>query len=289
MTIIGVTGVSGQFANLVIDCLLARGVQPEELRASTRTPQKAEHHRERGIQVRYGDFDDPDSLKEAFAGVERLLVISTDKVGERVEQHRHAVEAAKVAGVRHIAYTSIVHMGEREGGNLLAADHRATERIIQESGLPYTFLRNTFYAELMIEPVLQALESGVFISSAGAAKLGAASKRDLAEAAAIVLSEPGHENKIYELTYPRTWDFQELVGLVSRMTGRPFEYRPVSDEEMAEVLKQAGLPEQAVQMALGMNASLRAGDISKTGPDLEQVLGSPVTPLDELVRRMLPA
>ena len=285
---IGVTGATGQFGSTVIESLLARGVQPQDLRATTRDTGRASALQAQGIEVRRGDFDDSQALRQAFEGVERLLVISTDQVGARVEQHRRAVLAAKEAGVKQIAYTSIVDMGERDGQNVLAADHRATERIILDSGIPYTLLRNTFYAELMVQPVIQALDRGVFVSSAGEARLGAASRADLAEAAAVVLSQPGHAHRTYELTYPRPWDYRELAGVVSRVSGRAMEYRPVSGEEMEQILQQAGLPGQNIQMVLGMNASLRAGDISKTGGDLEQVLGRPVTSLEAIVRKLLP-
>lgn len=284
---ITVTGATGQMGNLIIESLLKRGVPPQEIRASVRDVAKAAHLQEKGIEVRSGDFDDPAALKNAFAGVDHLLIISTDKIGSRVEQHRRAVQAAKEAGVKHIAYTSAVSMQNGETTNPIAVDHRATEAIIRESGIPYTFLRNSFYAEYMLGPVLQALDKGVYISSVGAGKLGAVARTDMAEAAAIILSEPGHQNKIYELTYPRAWDYAEAVEIVSKVSGKPLQYRPVSDEELAEIMRQSGVPEQGVQMAVGMNGSLRAGDLSKATGDLEQLLGHPVTSLEELVRKML--
>jgi len=284
---IGVTGATGNFGSKVIECLLARGVQPQDLRATTRDPAKASALQERGIEVRPGDFDDPQALGQAFDGVERLLIISTDRVGARVEQHQRAVLAAKEAGVKQVAYTSIVDMGPRDAQNVLALDHRATEKIILESGIPYTILRNTFYAEYMVQPVIQALDRGVFVSSAGEAKLGAASRADLAEAAAVVLSEPGHENQIYDLTYPRTWDYYEVAEIVSRVSGKTLEYRPVSGEEMEQILKQTGMPQETIQWVLGMDVSLRAGDISKATGELERVLGRPVTSLEAIVQNML--
>jgi len=284
---ITVTGATGQMGNLVIANLLKRGVAPQDLRASVREVGKAAHHQEKGIDVRRGDFDDPQALKDAFRDTEHLLLISTDKIGNRVEQHRRAVQAAKEAGVKHIAYTSVVDMGSGDASNPIAMDHRATEQIIRDSGIPYTFLRNSFYAEYMIDPVIQALARGVYVSSAGDAKLGAVARADLAEAAAVVLSQPGHANKIYDLTYPHAWDFQEAVQIVSRVSGKPLAYQPVTDEQMTQILQQAGLPEAMVQMAVGMNRSLRAGHLAKATPDLEQVLGHPVTSLEELVRQAL--
>lgn len=284
---ITVTGATGQFGNLVIENLLMRGVHPADIRASVRDVSKAAHHQARGIDVRSGDFDDPRALKTAFAGTDRLLIISTAKVGSRVEQHHRAVQAAKEVGVKHIFYTSVVNMQHGDSTSPIAIDHRATEQMIRETGIPYTFLRNSYYAEYMLAPVTQALNDKVYVSSVGDGKLGAVARKDLAEAAAVTLSEPGHENKIYELTYPHAWDYREAVDIISRVSGKPLEYRPVTDEALAEMMRQAGTPEQAIQMVLGMNRSLRDGDLSVATNDLQQVLGHPVTSLEDVVRQLL--
>jgi NAD(P)H dehydrogenase (quinone) len=284
---ITITGATGHFGNLVIENLLRQGVPPEQIRASVRDVAKAGRLRGMGIEARRGDFDDPAALKNAFEGTERLLIISTDKIGSRVEQHRRAVQAAKEAGVQRILYTSVVDMQQGDATHPIAIDHRATEQIIRETGIPYTFLRNTFYAEYMLGPLVQALDKGVYVTSVGDGKLGAAARTDLAEAAALALGETGQDNKIFELTYPRPWDFHEAVEVVSKVSGKPLEYRPVSAEELAQMMRQAGLPEQTIQMAVGMNRSLGEGDLSKTTPDLEKLLGHPVTTLEEVTRRLL--
>lgn len=284
---ITVTGATGQFGNLVIENLLKHSVPAHEIRASVRDITKAAHHQEKGIDVRRGDFDDSEALRTAFADTDHLLIISTDKIGARVEQHRRAVQAAKAAGVRRILYTSIVSMEKGDANNPIALDHRATEQIIREAGIPYTFLRNSFYAEYMLAPVVQALDRGVFVSSVGDGKLGAVSRLDLAEGAAVALIETGAENRIYELTYPRTWDYQEAVDLVSRVSGKPLAYRPVSEEELMQMMRQSGAPEPAIQMAVGMNRSLHQGDISKTSGDLERLLGRTVTSLEDIVQALL--
>jgi NAD(P)H dehydrogenase (quinone) len=282
-----VTGATGQFGNRVIRSLLERGVPPQDIHASVRDVDKAAHHREKGIDVRRGDFDDPEALKHAFEDAERVLIISTDQVGSRVEQHRRAVQAAQDAGARRILYTSVVDMQNGEGASPIAADHRATEQIIRETGVPYTILRNSFYAEYMLAPVVQALDQGVFTSSVGDGKLGAAARADLAEAAAAVLSEPGHENQVYELTYPHPWDYPEAVDIVSRVSGRPLEYRAVTDEQLIDIMQQSGAPESSIRMAVGMNRSLRAGDLSKTAGDMQRLLGRSVTTLEDLVQQMI--
>lgn len=284
---ITVTGATGQLGNLIIQALLRRGVPASDIRASTRSVSKAAALQEMGVETRYGNFDDPDSLRSAFEGSERVLIMSMVNVGARVEQHRRAVQAAQAVGASHIFYTSVVDLQQGEATSPIAADHRATERIIRETGIPYTFLRNSFYAEYMLAPVVQALDSGVFVSSVGDGKLGAAARYDMAEAAAVTLSQAGHENQTYELTYPRPWDYHEAVQVVSRVSGRPLKYRPVGDEEMTRHLLQAGMPDEAIQMTVGMNRSLRQGDLSKTTSDLERLLGRPVITLEEMARWMM--
>lgn len=284
---ITVTGATGHLGTLVIEELLRRRVPPQDLRATVRRVEKAAHWQEKGIDVRPGDFNDPDALKYAFAGTERLLVISTDAVGQRIDQHRNAVMAAREAGVKHIAYTSLVDQGAGESDSILAKEHRATEVIVRESGIPYTILRNTFYAEYLLAPVVQALDRGVCASSVGDAKMGGAARLDMAAAAAAVLIEPGHENKIYEITYPRAWDYREAVEIVSRVSGRHLEYKPVSPEELTQILQGAGVPAETARMIVGMEAPLRAGHLSKVTPDLERLLARPVTSLEQIARQML--
>ena len=287
MPLFTVTGATGQFGNLVIESLLRLGAPPKEIRASVREVAKAVHHQTRGMDVRRGDFDDPGALRGAFENTRRLLIISTDQVGARVEQHRRAVEAAREAGVEYLEYTSVVNMQGGESTSPIASDHRATEAIIRDSGIPYTILRNTFYAEYMLAPLVQSLGSGEYVSSAGDGRLGAAARTDLADAAALVLSELGHENKTYELTFPRAWDFREAADLVSRVSGRTLVYRPVSDEEYTRFLVESGVPEEAAQASVAMSQSLRAGDLALATRELEEVLRRPVTSLEEVTRRLL--
>lgn len=284
---ITVTGATGQFGNLVIEYLLKHGVPSENIRASVRDVAKAAHHQAKGIEVRQGNFDDPAGLKSAFAGTDNLLIISTDQIGSRVDQHRRAAQAAKEAGVKRILYTSVVSMGSADAANPIAIDHRTTEKIIRETGIPFTFLRNSYYAEYMLAPVVQAVPDGEFVSSVGDGKLGAVARTDLAEGAAMALVETGQENRIYELTYPRAWDYQEAVDVVGKVSGKSLRYRPVADEEMTRIMQQAGVPEQAIQMTVGMNRSLREGDLAKTSGDLEHLLGRPVEPLEAIARRLL--
>jgi len=276
MTIITVTGANGHLGRLVIHHLLNKGVPPSQIRASVRDVSKAADLRTQGIDVQHGDFDEFASLRTAFTGSDAVLIISTDKVGSRIDQHLNAVRAAKEAGVKHLAYTSLVKgiLNPKTGEEApLASEHRATEKAIFESGVPYTILRNSFYAEFLIVPVLKTLASGVYSSSVGDVPLGCASRTDYAEAAAQVLMLPGQKNRVYELTSAKAWTIIELVEIIRKVSVKPFKYEQTADLPGAE----------------GMNPLIRAGMLSLVSPDLEKIMGHPVIPLADQVRTLLQA
>lgn len=291
MPTITVTGANGHLGRLVVQQLLQKGVKPTDLRVSVRDVSRAADLRAQGIDVRHGDFDDFASIRDAFSGSDSVLIISTDKVGSRVEQHLRAVQAAKEAGVKHLAYTSLVKaiINQQSGEEApLAMEHRATEKAIFESGIAYTILRNSFYAEFLIVPVVQALASEIYLSSIGDTPLGCAARIDYAEAAALVLTQTGHENQVYELTTPKTWTVSDLVQVARKVSGKTLDYqKQVSDTDLIDAMHASGAPESAVQMAMGMNQMIRSGMLSLVAPDLEQILGHPVTSLEEQVRAVL--
>lgn len=276
MTIITVTGANGHLGRLVIHHLLNKGVPPSQIRASVRDVSKAADLHAQGIDVRHGDFDNSASLEAAFSGSDAVLIISTDKVGSRIDQHLNAVRAAKEAGVKHLAYTSLVKgiLNPKTGEEApLASEHRVTEKAIFESGVPYTILRNSFYAEFLIVPVLKTLASGVYSSSVGDVPLGCASRTDYAEAAAQVLMLPGQKNRVYELTSAKAWTIIELVEIIRKVSVKPFKYEQTADLPGGE----------------GMNPLIRAGMLSLVSPDLEKIMGHPVIPLADQVRTLLQA
>jgi NAD(P)H dehydrogenase (quinone) len=290
MSIITITGANGHLGRIVVQQLLQKGVNPTNLRVSVRDVSKAADLRAQGIDVRHGDFDDLASMQAAFSGSDAVLIISADKVGSRIPQHLNAVQAAKAAGVKHLAYTSLVKavINPRTGEEApLSVEHRATEKAIFESGIAYTILRNSFYAEFRVNPVVQALASGVYQSSIGDTPLGCAARLDYAEAAAQVLIRPGHENKVYELTTPAPWTISDLVQAAHKASGRPLEYQSVLDADLISALRAGGAAESAAQMAVGMNQLIRSGMLSLTAPDLENILDHPVTSLEDQVRSIL--
>ena len=193
-----VTGATGKLGTKVVETLL-KTVPANQLAVSVRNPEKAEGLRARGVEVRQGDFDHPETLDTAFAGIDRLLIISADGDNEtRIRQHTNAVAAAERAGVKFIAYTSLANA--TESTNLMAPPHVATEAAIIKTGIPYSFLRNNWYLENEIASIQGALAGAPWVTSAGTGKVGWALQQDYADAAAAVLSGNGHENTVYELS-----------------------------------------------------------------------------------------
>ncbi|MFC3799017.1 SDR family oxidoreductase [Cohnella sp. GCM10012308] len=275
-----VTGATGHLGSLVVQTLLGR-VPAEQIAVSVRDPQKAAALSEQGVDVRRGDFEDPASLEQAFAGIDRLLIVSTDGDTEtRIRQHANAVEAARHAGVGFIAYTSAPNAQESE--LFLAEVHRDTENAIRATGIPYAFLRNNWYIENEAGAIQGIVAGAPLVTSAGDGKVGWAARSDYAEAAAAVLAGTGHENKVYELGGPlRTYG--ELACVLSEALGREVSLQQVDDETYAGVMKSAGVPEFALPIVTAIQQAIRAGTLAVESSDLEKLLGRPATPLFEVI------
>ncbi|AIQ49946.1 NmrA family protein [Paenibacillus sp. FSL R7-0273] len=281
---IGFTGATGQFGSIVAEALL-KTVQADSLVASVRSPEKAESLRARGVDVRHGDFDQPETLDAAFAGVDRLLIVSADGDNEtRIRQHKAAVDAAVRAGVSFIAYTSVGHADT--SSLFLAPVHRATEEFIRESGIPYAFLRNNWYLENEAGSIQAAAAGAPWLTSAGEGKVGWATRRDYAEAAAAVLTGEGHENAVYELSgKPLTQ--AELAAVVGSVLGKDIPVQQVDDATYSSVMAGAGVPEAALPIVVAIQAAIREGALDIAGGDLEKLLQRPQTPLSEGVSALL--
>jgi len=197
--------------------------------------------------VRAGDFDKPETLVKAFAGGEKMLLISTLAVGSRRQhQHRAAIEAAVAAGVQHLIYTSSAGIHPKNP-SLAVADHVVIEELLRRCGAAFTILRDSQYAEViatMLGPM--ALRSGKWIMSAGDGRIAFASKRDCVASAAAVLTSPGHEGAVYEITGPELYTFRQAAALASELGGRPIEYVTVSDEEKLAIFDAAGIPREYI-------------------------------------------
>jgi len=283
MTIL-VTGATGQFGTTVVNSLLKRGLA-SQLAVSVREPARASGYRERGVDVRQGNFDDLTSLTSAFSGVDRLLIISTDGDNQtRIRQHKTAVQAAQEAHVRFIAYTSISNASHNPLG--LAEVHRATEDAIRATAIPYAFLRNNWYLENEFGFVQAAMAGAPIRTSAGQGRVGWALRSDYAQAAAALLAGSGHENAIYELSGPLATydDFAQALGQV---LGHSVPVEHVDDAAYGESLTAAGLPGFLVPMFVGFASQIRAGALAVESNDFQKLLGHPVTPLREALQQLV--
>lgn len=279
-----VTGATGHLGSFVVEALLKK-VPASELAVSVRNPEKAQHLSAQGVEVRHGDFDQPESLAAAFAGVERLLLISADGDNEtRIRQHETAVQAAKNAGVQFIAYTSVAKADESTLG--LAEVHRATEKAIRESGIAYSLLRNNWYLENEGGSVQAAAQGAPWVHATGSAKVGWATRSDYAYAAAAVLAGEGHDNTVYELSgKPITQ--AELAAIAGEVLGKDIPVQNVDSAAYAEIMKGAGLPDFVVSMLVDMQSAIAQGALDVESDTLEQLLGRPAQPLSEGIKALL--
>lgn len=274
-----VTGATGHLGRLVVEALLERGVPAGRIVATGRRTETLADLAERGVVVRRADFDDPASLREAFAGAEKLLLVSGSEPGRRIEQHGAAIEAAKAAGVRFIAYTSIVRADT--SSLLLAADHRGTEELLAASGVPHALLRNSWYFENYTGRLPLYLEHGI-VGAIGTARISAAARADYAEAAAAVLTGEGHVGGVYELA-GESFTMAELADVVSTATGRTVTYTDLPVEQYAQVLVAAGLPEPVAAVFADGDRGAAAGELLVDGSDLEKLIERTPTPLADVV------
>ncbi|MED5100161.1 SDR family oxidoreductase [Niallia circulans] len=279
-----VTGATGKLGSKIVNVLLAK-VPADQLAVSVRNPEKAEDLRAKGVDVRHGDFDQPETLAAAFKGIDRLLIISADGDTEtRIRQHNNAVDAAKNAGVSFIAYTSIANA--QESTNFLAEVHKATEIAIQKTGIPYSFLRNNWYLENELSTI-QGVQAGApWVTSAGSGKVGWALQQDYAEAAAEVLAGEGHENTIYELS-GKPLSQEEIAAAVSQVIGKEVPVQHVDDSKYAEIMTQAGIPDFVVPMLVAIQKDIRKGTLDIESNDFEKLLGRSETPVVDGVRKLI--
>ncbi|WP_330983366.1 MULTISPECIES: SDR family oxidoreductase [Enterobacterales] len=281
---IAITGATGQLGQLVIENLL-NTVPANQLVAIVRNPAKAQALSDKGITVRQGDYNDQASLQAALQGVDKLLLISGSEVGKRAEQHGNAIRAAKAAGVKFIAYTSLLHADKSPLG--LHVEHVATEKMLAESGIPYALLRNGWYTENYLASAPPAIEHGVFIGAAGEGKIAAAPRADYAAAAAKVISTDGHAGKVYELASDTAWTLSELAAELSKQSGKPVSYQNLSEADFAAALKGVGLPAGLADMLADSDIGASKGGLFDDSHTLSKLINRPTTPLAESVKTLL--
>lgn len=279
-----ITGATGKLGTKVVETLL-KSIPASQLAVSVRNPEKAEGLRAQGVDVRQGDFDRPETLDAAFAGIDRLLIISADGDNEtRIRQHTNAVEAAVRAKVGFIAYTSVANASESK--LFLAPPHQAAEKAILKTGIPYSFLRNNWYLENEIASIQGVLAGAPWVTSAGSGKVGWALQQEYAEAAAAVLAGNGHENTIYELS-GKLLTQEELASAVGANLGKEVPVQQVDDATYADIMKSVGVPDFVIPILVGIQQGIREGVLEIESNDFEKLLGRPLTPINKALSQLV--
>ena len=278
-----VTGAAGHLGRLVTERLLER-VEPADLILVTRRPAALREWLARGVDVRCGDFDDRGSLRAAFAGGDRMLLISTDAVGRRVRQHRAAIDVAAEVGVRHLVFTSIVNPVVVNPLGANAWEQGMTEAMLERSGLSWTVLRFGNFAELVLPPAATAVKNGKLITNGGRGRIVPISRRDCAEAAAVVLTSDGHSHKTYDIVGPEALSPRDMAALYSELSGKPVKVVQLADAMLHSVLVAIGTP---VSISWGITAfgrAVRHGYFDVVEHDFERLTGrAPVSLRDVLL------
>lgn len=270
-----VTGASGKLGRAIIDHLLAdQGVAPSRLIVGTRSPEKLADLAAKGVAVRKVDFDDAAGLVKAFAGADTVLIVSTDALdgaGTRLRQHRAAVTAAVEAGAKRLAYTSLPAAESSKVS--FAPDHLQTEEAVKAAGLPYLIFRNSWYQENLFMSLPQALASGQWYTSAGEGRTAFVARDDIAAAIAAALANPPATSTTYTLTGTEAYTNAEIANFVSAATGKPLQVVNLTDEQLADGMKAAGVPDAFIPTLVSFDTAARAGDLSQVTGDVETLSG----------------
>ena len=282
MTIV-VTGATGHYGRIAVESLLSRGVPAGQIIAAGRKIEKIQDLADRGVTVRYASYDEPESLRKAFAGADKLLLVSASEPGVRVQQHQNAIDAAKDAGISQIFYTSAPHADS--SGMILATEHVATEQALTASGIPSVFLRNGWYVENY--DLQGALEHGL-AGTAGDGRLSLVTRADLAEAAAAAIVADRLDKQVYELGGEGV-TMAGLAAEVARQSGREVTYTDMPKDKYTEFLVSVGVPEGFAAVLADSDDKARSGALETGTEDLAALLGRPATPLADAVRERLAA
>lgn len=268
---IAITGANGQLGRATIDFLTAK-TKPENILAVVRNAEKAKDLREKGIQIRIADYDDPASIDAAFNGVEKVLQISASGVGENMRtQENNVVKAAAKNGVKHIIYTSTLTPGSEVYFEGAQTCHK-TEQAILETGIPYTFFRNSMYFETIPLFIGDALQSGHIYFSSGNGQVSFASRIDMAEALANVLATNAHQHKVYPITGSKAYSFHDLARLITKEKGHEISYVDVPAGALKEEFIKSGMPADEARFYISMANSIKTGEFQKTDNSLEKLL-----------------
>jgi len=279
-----VTGATGQLGRLVITTLL-KTIPAADIVAAVRTPSKAADLAALGVTVREADYTRPDTLTTAFAGADKLLLISSSEVGQRTRQHQAVIDAAKTAGVKLIVYTSVLRADTSMLG--LAGEHRATETALKASGVPFTVLRNGWYTENYAASIAPALAHGALLGSAQQGRIASAARADYAAAAAAVLTREGQAGKVYELAGDEAYTLADFANEITAQSGKQVIYQNLPEADFKAALIGAGLPEHLAGLLSDSDAGAAEGALFDAGGQLSALIGRPTTPMKTVVAQAL--
>ncbi|WP_103664778.1 SDR family oxidoreductase [Gracilimonas amylolytica] len=280
-----VTGANGQLGTQTIDFLLKKK-SPTKIAGLVRSESKGADLKDKGIEIRIGDYADYDSMISALQGVNTLLLISSSTLDGRVQQHQNVIEAAKEVGVNHILYTSIVKADQKLSP--LSSDHAETENLLKESGITYTIYRHTFYMEFLPLFLGNAFETGEWAFPSDGKAINLALRSEMAEVLAYGLTEAdNHKNKTYEITSGTTYTLTEITHLLNEVAGRNISYRDISVTDFRNALQKIGLSEEQIAMSLMTATTFANGALEFTSDDMKELLGRKPTGLDEFIKELI--
>lgn len=278
---IGITGAAGQLGKLVVEQLKAR-FSTENIVTLART---AENVKELGVEVRAFDYNKAEDLQEQLNGIDKLLLISSNEIGQRTRQHRNVIKAAQRAGVKWIVYTSLLHADSTTVN--LAGEHLETEKVLKESGIDYTILRNGWYTENYTASIGGAIAGGAFIGAAASGKISSAARIDYAEAAVVVLLSENYKGKVFELAGDNAYTLNDLAAELSNQTGKDLPYRNLPEEQYAKILESFNVPSFFAQAIASWDVSASKGDLFNDSGELSKLIGRPTTLLSASVKSAL--
>jgi NAD(P)H dehydrogenase (quinone) len=281
---IAITGATGQLGRLVISSLLKK-IPADDIIAIVRSVEKAKDISALGVKVRQADYNQPASWDAALQGAEKVLLISSSEIGQRVQQHRAVIDAAQRVGVKLLAYTSVLHADTSVLG--LADEHRETEAAIKASGVPFTLLRNGWYTENYAMGIGAALSLGAVYGCGSDGRISSASRADYAEAAAVVLTSDQQAGKVYELAGDASYTLSEFATEISQESGKSIPYINLPEAEYKKALLGAGLPESLAELLANSDAGVSKGALFDNGQQLSGLIGRPTSPWQEAVRDVL--
>jgi NAD(P)H dehydrogenase (quinone) len=280
-----VTGATGHLGNAAIRSLLEKGVPAGKITALVRDENNAANLSEQGVQLKTGNYDDYSSIVDALEGVDKLFMISSNDVAaDTLLQHKNVINAAKENGVRHVVYLSQeVKDDETTAISFVIQVHRGTTEYIKETGIAYTIFNDTLYADSIGKFAGEAfLENGIFFP-AGDGKVPFIPRTDIGEAAAVVLTTPGHEYKTYAITGNNAYSFEEIAGFLTDITGKKVKYLNPDLDTYTDTLEKAGVPKEVVGFLGAFSTAIKNGEFDTQRSDLEHLLGRKPTELKEFL------